>query len=92
MSEPKKFFFDKIRATADMTERVVVQGYAADGFLENVRPRAAVFVGGKPVKALSVTLEVSKLPPLYYRRREGNTVLAYGIGLVMFCAWFTSSM
>ncbi|MBO4862777.1 MAG: glycosyltransferase [Eubacterium sp.] len=74
MSEPKKFFFDKIRATADMTERVVVQGYAADGFLENVRPRAAVFVGGKPVKALSVTLEVSKLPPLYYRRREGNTM------------------
>ena len=74
MSESKGFFFDKVRACADMTERVVIQGYSADGFMDDVRPRAAVFVGGKPLKALGVTLEVTKLPPLYCRRRNGNTM------------------
>ena len=47
MAESKGFYFDKIRASADMTERLVIQGYSADAFLEDVRPRAAVFVSGK---------------------------------------------
>ena len=74
MAESKGFYFDKIRASADMTERLVIQGYSADAFLEDVRPRAAVFVSGKPAKALSVTMDVIKLPPLYCRRREGVTM------------------
>ena len=43
MSESKGFFFDKVRACADMTERVVIQGYSADGFMDDVRPRGCCF-------------------------------------------------
>ena len=75
MSEKKNgFYFDTIRPSADNLERVVIQGYAEDGFPYGQRPRAAFFVGKKPVKALNVKLEIVKLPPLYYRRREGKTM------------------
>ncbi len=79
MSEGNKgFYFDEIRASADLKERVVIKGYAADGFLDDKHPRAALFIGRRPVKALPVTLEVAKLPPLYYRRREGHTMSYMG--------------
>ena len=74
MADSKGFYFDKVRAVADMTERLVIQGYILDGFLDKVRPRAAVFIGSKPARALNVKLEVVKLPPLYTRRRDGNTM------------------
>ena len=68
------FFFDRVRSSADNTRRLVVQGYAIDGYLDLFRPRAAIFVDGKPVRALKCTFEVVKLPPIKMRRRNGNTI------------------
>ena len=74
--EVKGFYFNKLRSTADTRKMIVVQGYAADGYLDDVRPRAAVFVGGHPVKALKCELKLVKLPPIYVRRRDGN-IMSY---------------
>ena len=48
----QSFFFDRVRSSANNKREIVVQGYAVDGFLDTMRPRAAIFVGSKAVKAL----------------------------------------
>ena len=77
--ETQGFFFDRMRSSLDGQRNIVVQGYAIDGYLENVRPRAAVFVGKKPVKTLKCRLEAVKLPPIQMRRRKGDTISYLGV-------------
>ena len=73
------FFFDRIRSTADRKKEIVVQGYAVDGYLEDLKPRAAIFDGDQPVKALKCRLVEVKLPPIHMRRRHGDTISYLGI-------------
>ncbi len=70
----QSFFFDRVRSSANNKREIVVQGYAVDGFLDTMRPRAAIFVGSKAVKALKCRMEVVKLPPIQMRRRHGDTI------------------
>ena len=80
MSDKKQyFFFDRIRSTANNKREIVVQGYAVDGYLEDLKPRAAIFAGGRPAKALKCRLEEVKLPPIHMRRRHGDTISYLGI-------------
>ena len=80
MADKKQyFFFDRIRSTANNKREIVVQGYAVDGYLEDLKPRAAIFAGGRPVKALKCRLEEVKLPPIHMRRRHGDTISYLGI-------------
>lgn len=73
------FFFDRIRSTADRKKEIVVQGYAVDGYLEDLKPRAAIFDGDQPVKALKCRLVEVKLPPIHMRRRHGDTISYLGV-------------
>ena len=77
--ETQGFFFDRMRSSLDGQKNIVVQGYAIDGYLDGVRPRAAVFIGKKPVKNLKCRLEAVKLPPIQMRRRKGDTISYLGI-------------
>ena len=80
--ERQGFFFDRIRSTVDGKRTIVVQGYAVDGYLEGVRPRAAVFVGRRPVKTLKCSVNAVKLPPTMMRRRRGETISYLGVFFV----------
>ncbi len=79
MSEKKQgFFFERVRSDASGRRRLVIQGYAVDGYLDTMKPRAAVFVGGRPVKALPCTIQSTKLPLMQMKRRNGETISHYG--------------
>lgn len=80
----QSFFFDRIRSTVNSKKEIAVQGYAIDGFLEGLRPRAAIFANGKPVKALKCRLEAVKLPPIQMRRRKGETISYLGVFFIDF--------
>ena len=80
--ERQGFFFDRIRSTVDGKRNIVVQGYAVDGYLEDIRPRAAVFVGRRPVKTLKCSIKTVKLPPTMMRRRRGDTISYLGVFFV----------
>ena len=80
--ENQGFFFDRMRSSIDGQKNIVVQGYAIDGYLEGIRPRAAVFVGKKPVKTIKCKLEAVKLPPIQMRRRKGDTISYLGVFFV----------
>ena len=73
------FMISRARCSVTSGKTFVVQGYAMDGYLDNVRPRAAVFVGGKPYRALKCEMKLVKLPPIQVKRREGNTISYMGV-------------
>lgn len=76
MSEEKKqgFYLDKVRSTIGEKKELVIQGYVVDGYMGTMRPRAAIFVGGRPVKALKCRTDVVKLPHQLMRRRNGENI------------------
>ena len=78
------FYFDRLRSavssdSSTYKDTVVVEGYAVDGFLEQITPRAAIFVNGKPLRAVKCEMIPVKLPPIRMRRRHGETISYLGV-------------
>lgn len=78
-SSKNGFSISSLRSSADEKRKFVIQGYAMDGYLDDVRPRAAIFVGRKPFRALKCELKLVKLPPINIRRRDGNSISYMGL-------------
>ena len=83
MSE-KKFYVDRVRSSVDGKKNIVVQGFAADGYLNNMSTKAAIFSGKKSVKNLKSNIEIVKLPLIQIRRRHGDIISYFGLIYVDF--------
>ncbi len=84
MSKFSGYFFERVRRYSKDAKEIVINGYALDGYMDSVRPRAALFVGGKPVKYLKCRKESVKLPPIRMRRRNGDAISYIGFIYVSF--------
>lgn len=84
MSKYSGFYFERVRRIANKRNRIVINGYALDGYMDSIKVRAAIFVGGKPVKKLKCKRDSVKLPPIRMRRRNGETISYIGFIFVSF--------
>ena len=84
MSKHNGFYFERVRRVANNKKGLVVTGYALDGYMDSIKPRAAIFVGGEAVKQLKCKKDAVKLPPILMRRRNGETISYTGFIYVSF--------